>query len=57
MGRRTCGKVQAVTRKAKYASQFQRTEENRKRKWKKHLREHPNNIKGMEHIRKLLNIG
>jgi hypothetical protein len=57
MGRRTCGKVQTVTRKAKYAQQFQRTEVNRKRKWKKHLKKHPNHIAGMEHVRKLLGMG
>lgn len=33
-----------------------RTEANRKRKWRKHLKKHPNHIKGMEHIRKALGM-
>ncbi len=56
MSRRTCGAVQAKTRPAKYAAQRIRTDANRKRKWRKHLKKHPNHIKGMEHIRELLGI-
>ena len=56
MGRRTCGAVQSKTRKEKYAKQYGVTEKNRRIKRLKHLKKHPNHIKGMEEIRKALGI-
>ena len=54
MGRRTCGAVQSKTRKEKYAKQYEVTERNRRIKRLRHLKKHPNHIKGMEGIRKAL---
>lgn len=57
--RKTCDS--AVIKKAKHERKYgthrqMTTESNRRRKRLKHLREHPNNIKGMEHIRKALGL-
>ena len=56
MGRRTCGAVQAKTRKEKYARQYGVTEKNRRIKRLRHFKKHPNHIKGMEELRKALGI-
>ena len=45
-----------VTGKEKYAKQYEVTEKNRRVKRLKHLKKHPNHIKGMEEIRKALGI-
>lgn len=56
MGRRTCNQYQAKVRKEKYAKQFAITEENRRRKRRKHFKKHPNQIKGFEKMRESLGL-
>lgn len=59
MSHRTAGSAIIVKarKERKYGSLRKiRTEQNRKRKQLKHFRAHPNNIKGVEELRKTLGI-
>lgn len=40
----------------KYTKQVARTEENRVKKWKRHVKKHPNYIRGMERIKEALSL-
>lgn len=56
---RTAGS--AAVRKARHERKYgtarrQQTEANRKARWKKHLREHPNYIRGIDKMRESLGI-
>lgn len=49
--------VKKARHERKYGSRRQQqTEVNRRKKWKKHLREHPNYIRGIERMKESLGI-